>query len=92
VFVYDTNETIVAEADNPRLMGVNMRGKTDVAGTPFRDHITKEALTKGTGWVDYLWVIPEESGVNYKSAYFRLIQGSDSQPYIVISGMYTPCS
>jgi polar amino acid transport system substrate-binding protein len=92
VFVYDTNETIVAEADNPRLVGVNMRGKTDVAGTPFRDQITEQALTEGTGWVEYLWVIPEESGVYYKSAYFRLIQGSDSQPYIVISGMYTPCS
>ncbi|MBP1927745.1 polar amino acid transport system substrate-binding protein [Methanolinea mesophila] len=92
VFVYDTNETIVAEADNPRLVGVNMRGKTDVAGTPFRDRITEKALTEGTGWVDYIWVIPEESGVYYKSAYFRLIQGSDSKPYIVISGMYTPCS
>jgi polar amino acid transport system substrate-binding protein len=31
VFVYDTNVTIVAEADNPRLIGVNMRGKTDIA-------------------------------------------------------------
>ena len=92
VFVYDTNETIVAEADNPLLVGVNMRGKTDVAGTPFRDQITERALAEGTGWVDYIWVIPDESGVYYKSAYFRLIQGSDSRPYIVISGLYIPCS
>jgi polar amino acid transport system substrate-binding protein len=92
VFVYNTNETIVAEADNPLLVGVNVKGKTDVAGTPFRDQITEQALTKGTGWVDYIWVIPDESGVYYKSAYFRLIQGSDSQPYIVISGLYIPCS
>jgi hypothetical protein len=27
VIVYDTNETIVAEADNPQLVGVNMRGR-----------------------------------------------------------------
>ncbi|HQK56118.1 MAG TPA: transporter substrate-binding domain-containing protein [Methanolinea sp.] len=91
VFVYDTNVTIVAEADNPRLIGVNMKGKTDVAGTPFREQIVERALTEGTGWVDYIWMIPDRNGIYYKSAYFRLVKGSDSQSYIVASGMYIPC-
>lgn len=91
VFVYDTTVTIVAEADNPRLVGVQMTGKTDVAGTPFRDQIVESALVNGTGWVDYIWMIPEENGVYYKSAFFRLVEGSDGEPYIVVSGMYTPC-
>ncbi len=90
VFVYDTNTTIVAEADNPRLVGVNMKGKTDIAGTPFRDLITQKALTEGTGWVDYIWMIPEKNGIYYKSAYFQPVEGSDGNRYIVISGMYTP--
>ncbi|WP_301663450.1 transporter substrate-binding domain-containing protein [Methanoculleus frigidifontis] len=90
VFVYDTNTTIVAEADNPRLIGVNMKGKTDIAGTPFRDQITERALAERTGWVDYIWMIPEKNGIYCKSAYFRLVEGSDDNRYIVISGMYTP--
>ncbi len=89
VFVYDTNVTIVAEADNPRLIGVNMRGKTDIAGTAFRDQITDIALAEGSGWVDYVWMIPEKNGIYHKSAYFKLIEGSDTNQYIVISGLYT---
>lgn len=81
--------TIVAEADNPRLIGVNMGGKTDIAGTPFRDQITETALTEGSGWVDYIWMIPEKNGIYHKSAYFKLIEGSDTNQYIVISGLYT---
>lgn len=89
VFVYDTNVTIVAEADNPRLIGVNMRGKTDIAGTPFRDQITDMALAEGSGWVDYIWMIPDKNGIYHKSAYFKLTEGSDTSQYIVISGLYT---
>ena len=91
VFVYDTSLTIVAEADNPLLVGVNMQGKTDIAGTPFRDRIREKALAKGSGWVEYIWMIPEENGIYTKSAYFRLVTGSDGIRYIVASGMYTPC-
>ncbi len=90
-FVYDTNVTIVAEADNPHLIGVNMKGKTDIAGTPFRDQIVQRALEEGSGWVDYIWLIPEENGIYYKSACFRLVEGSDNQEYIVVSGIYRPC-
>ncbi len=90
-FVYDTNVTIVAEADNPRLIGVNMKGKTDIAGTPFRDRIVQRALAEGSGWVDYIWMIPEENGIYYKSACFRLIKGSNNREYIVVSGIYRPC-
>lgn len=92
VFVYDTDVTIVAEADNPRLVGVDMRGKTDVAGIPFRSRIVEEALSEGTGWGGYVWMVPEETGIYHKIAYFRLVQGSDSNPYVVASGMYTSCS
>jgi len=91
VFVYDTDVTIVAEADNPRLIGVSMKGKTDIAGTPFRDLLTQTALSEGSGWVDYIWMVPEENGIYEKSAYCRLVNGSDGNRYIVVSGMYAPC-
>ena len=91
VFVYSPEVTLVAEADNPRLVGMDMRWRTDVAGTAFRNQIVGEALDAGTGWVDYIWVIPEENGIYYKSAYFRLTEGSDGNQFIVASGMYLPC-
>ncbi|MDG6251483.1 transporter substrate-binding domain-containing protein [Methanocalculus sp.] len=90
VFVYDTDLTIVAEADNPLLIGVNRKGKTDIAGTAYRDQIRKTALADGSGWVDYIWMIPEETGIYRKSAYFRLVEGSDGNQYIVVSGLYVP--
>lgn len=68
-----------------------MKGKTDVASTPFRDQLVEKALAGGSGWVDYIWIIPGENGVYYKSAYCRLVKGSDGEAYIVSSGMYTPC-
>ncbi|MCP1715498.1 polar amino acid transport system substrate-binding protein [Methanocalculus alkaliphilus] len=89
VFVYDTNVTIVAEADNPRLIGVSMRGKTDIEGTPFRDQFTNIALAEGSGWIDYKWTQPEKNGIYHKSAYFQLTEGSDNNQYIVVSGLYT---
>jgi polar amino acid transport system substrate-binding protein len=91
-FVYDPNMTVVADGANPRMVGTNMRGKTDVAGTPFRDQIAEASQTKGTGWVDYIWMAPEESGVYRKSTYFQRVDGSDSRSYIVCSGMYIPCT
>jgi len=52
VFVYDMNLTIVAHADNILMVGVNYKGKTDVAGKPFRDDILAGALKNGlAGWI-----------------------------------------
>ncbi len=92
VFVYDTDLTIVAEADNPLLIGVNRKGKTDIAGTPYRDQIQEIALADGSGRVDYIWMIPEKTGIYRKSAYFRLVEGSDGDQYIVVSGLYKPAT
>jgi len=36
-----------------------------------------------------IWMIPEKNGIYHKSAYFKLIEGSDTNQYIVISGLYT---
>ncbi len=61
-FVYDTAVTIVAHATNPLLVGVNFKGKTDAAGKPFRDEIVQGALDHGTGWEDYIYTKPDQSG------------------------------
>jgi hypothetical protein len=87
VSVYDTGVTIVAEADNPRLIGVTMWGKTDITGVPFRDRILHQALEeRRSGWVDYVWMTPEYNGICHKSAYFRLAEGTDGGRQIVVGG------
>ena len=90
-FVYDTNVTMVAHADNIRLVGVNYKGKTDVAGKPFREEIVAGALKNGTGWVDYIYINPVETGLYYKTTYYRLTRGSDGNSYVVCSGNFKRC-
>jgi polar amino acid transport system substrate-binding protein len=87
-FVYDVNVTAVANAANPLVTGVNFKGKTDVAGTPFRDLIVQGALANGTGWVDYIFMNPSQTNLYYKTTYYRLVTGSDGHLYVVCSGNY----
>ncbi|MGC9445293.1 MAG: transporter substrate-binding domain-containing protein [Candidatus Methanospirareceae archaeon] len=91
VFVYDVTMAVVAHAYYPQQVGVNYRGKTDVTGKPFRDEIHAGALANGTGWVDYVYLHPVQPNLYYKTAYYRLTQGSDGAQYIVCSGNYKRC-
>jgi polar amino acid transport system substrate-binding protein len=87
-FVYDTNMTVVAHANNILLVGVNFKGKTDVTGKQYRDEILAGALENGTGWVDYVYMHPVQTNLYYKTTYYRLTQGSDGKSYIVCSGNF----
>jgi polar amino acid transport system substrate-binding protein len=89
VFIFDPNVTLVARADrNPAMLGRSYRGKTDVAGKAFRDEIVDGALRQGTGWVDYVYTSPVQSGLYYKTSYYRRVQGSDGKTYIVGAGRF----
>lgn len=91
VFVYDMDTTMVAHADNDRIVGVNFKGKTDVAGTPLHDRIHEGALKNGSGWVDYVYLHPTQPNLHHKSAYYRLVRGNDGNSYVVASGNYKRC-
>jgi polar amino acid transport system substrate-binding protein len=88
VFVYDTDVNMVADADNPNLVGMNFMGKVDVSGKKFRDEIVAGAIKNRTGWVDYIYTNPAESGLYYKITYYKLTRGSDGKRYIVCCGKY----
>jgi polar amino acid transport system substrate-binding protein len=90
-FVYDSNVTMVAHADNILLVGENYRGKTDVTGKPFRDEIVAGALQNGTGWEEYVYINPVLPDLFYKTTYYRLTRGSDGNLYIVCSGNFKAC-
>jgi polar amino acid transport system substrate-binding protein len=85
-FVYDTDVKIVAHATNPSLVGLSFAGQPDVAGKKFRDDIVQGALAYGTGWVDYIYTEPDQSGLFYKTSYYKLTTGSNSKQYIVCAG------
>jgi polar amino acid transport system substrate-binding protein len=91
VHVYDTNLTVVAHAQNPLVLGLNVRNKTDVAGTPFHDEILAGATMNGTGWVNYVYMQPGQMNLYHKTTYYRLVRGSDGADYIVCSGTYLRC-
>jgi polar amino acid transport system substrate-binding protein len=86
VFVYDPGVTMVAHAENPKTVGINFKGKTDVDGKAFRDEIVARALKDGSGWEDYIYTHPGESGLYFKTTYFQAAKGSDGRTYIVCSG------
>jgi polar amino acid transport system substrate-binding protein len=88
VYVYDTNVTFVAHADNPMLNGFNFKGKADVTGKKFADETVAGAIKNGTGWMDYVWTNPAKSGLYYKTAYYKLTRGSNGNQYIVCAGKY----
>ena len=90
-FVFDTNLTIVAHADNILQVGTNSRGKSDVMGKLFRDEILAGAQKNGTGWEEYVYINPVETNLYYKTTYYRLIRGSDGKSYIVGSGNFKSC-
>ena len=87
-FAYNTDVVMVAHAANLSTVGVSFAGKPDVAGKNFRDEIVQGALDRGTGWVDYVYTMPDQSGLYYKTTYYKLTIGSDSKKYIVCSGKY----
>lgn len=88
VFVYDTDINIVSHADNPNLVGMNFMGKVDVSGKKFRDEIVSGAIKNRSGWVDYIYTNPAESGLYYKTTYYKLTRGSDGKLYVVCCGKY----
>ena len=88
VFAYDTDVVMVAHATNIHLVGVDFRGKTDVAGKAFRDDMVAGALKNGSGWEEYIYINPAESGLFWKSTYYQLATGSDGNEYVVCSGIF----
>lgn len=87
-FVYDTLVVMTAHADNPSLVGKSFAGKPDAAGKKFRDEIVRGALENGTGWVDYIYTRPDQSGLYYKTTYYKLVRASNNSLQVVCAGRY----
>jgi polar amino acid transport system substrate-binding protein len=87
-FVYDTTIVMVAHADNKSLVGKSFAGKPDATGKKFRDEIVRGALENGSGWEDYVYTRPDQSGLYYKTTYYKLVTASNKVKYIICAGRY----
>jgi polar amino acid transport system substrate-binding protein len=88
VFIYDADLFLPANADNPAVVGRSYKGVPDAMGNLFRDRIAERSLLEGTGWQDYVYTKPGQTGLFNKEAYFQRISGSDGKEYIVCAGRY----
>ena len=88
MYIFDKYVTEAANANNPAVVGRNLKGAPDIAGKLFRDAIVENALENGSGWEDYVFTMPGKIGLFYKSVYYKLVTGSDSKQYIVCVGRY----
>ena len=86
VFVYNDKVDMIAHP-KASLVGKNYKGKPDVKGKNFRDEIVDGALKHHTGWVDYMYQKPGETGIYPKTTYYSLCPNKGVN-YIVTAGKY----
>jgi cytochrome c len=83
VFAYDLQGVMVAHPKNPTLIGKSLIDVPDNEGKMFRKEIVEMAKSKGSGWVDYVYLNPETNEQEHKTTYFRKIGG-----LIICCGVY----
>jgi polar amino acid transport system substrate-binding protein len=86
--MYEPAVMMIAHAENSKTVGRSFKGKTDVEGKAFRDEMVARALKDGSGWEEYVYTNPGESGLYVKATYFKAAKGSDGKTYIVCSGKF----
>jgi cytochrome c len=69
VFAYDLQGVMVAHPKNPDLIGKNLIDVPDGEGKLFRREIVERAKSKGSGWVDYVYLNPETNEQEHKTTY-----------------------
>ncbi|MBI5484820.1 MAG: cache domain-containing protein [Deltaproteobacteria bacterium] len=69
VFAYDLQGVMLAHPKNPALIGRNLIDVPDSDGKLFRRDIVEKAKTKGSGWVDYMYLNPETNEIEHKTTY-----------------------
>jgi cytochrome c len=71
VFAYDLQGVVVAHPKNPKLIGKNMMEVPDNDGKMFRKEIVAMAKSKGSGWVDYVYLNPQTKKPEPKTTFIQ---------------------
>jgi len=71
VFAYDLQGVVIAHPKNPKLIGKNLIDVPDNDGKMFRKEIVAMAKSKGSGWVDYVYLNPQTKKPEPKTTYIQ---------------------
>ena len=88
LFVYDQKANVLLNPALPAREGTNVSGQKDTNGKPFHDAMIQTAETKGSGWVDYMFVKPGQTAPSHKWTYVKAVT-IDGVPGLVGSGFYS---
>lgn len=73
VFAYDLQGVMLAHPKNPALIGQKLIAVPDAEGKLFRKEIVEMANSKGSGWVDYVYLNPETNRQEHKTTYLQKV-------------------
>ncbi|CAG9216097.1 Sodium:calcium antiporter [Paraburkholderia sabiae] len=88
LFVYDLKANVLLNPAFPAREGSNVSGQKDTNGKAFHDAMIQTAETKGTGWVDYMFLRPGQNEPSHKWTYVKAVT-IDGVPGLVGSGFYS---
>lgn len=77
VVVSDMTGKMLVHPINAKLIGVNVKGLKDANGKLFQAEMDNLASTKGSGWVDFMWVKPGEKTPSPKVSYVMAVPGTN---------------
>lgn len=79
----DLNGQMLAHGANPKLIGKSLLDIKDVNGKAFVREQIELAKTKGSGWVEFVWVNPVSQKMEARATYLERIDD-----YFVLSGVF----
>lgn len=88
LFIYDMKENVLLNPAFPAREGTNVRGQKDTNGKLFHDAMVQTAETKGSGWVDYMFLRPGQTQPTHKWTYVKAVH-INGVPGLVGSGFYS---
>jgi hypothetical protein len=88
LFIYDQKGNVLLNPAFPTREGTNISGQKDTNGKPFQDALILTAATKGSGWVDYMFLRPGQTQPSHKWTYVRAVK-INGVPGLVGSGFYS---
>jgi cytochrome c len=74
LFAYDLKANVLLNAAFPAREGTNVSGQKDTNGKPFHDAMIQTVETKGSGWVDYMFLRPGQTQPSHKWTYVKAVK------------------
>ena len=77
LFAHQVNGLVLANGGTPKAVGMNYLEFPDTLGKLFVKECSEVAKTKGSGWVDFLWVNPATRKIQTRTLYVKRIDGTN---------------